>query len=104
MQREVEPMADNPGSFSFEAWWEKLIARTPVQYISLVLTGVGGLLLWKFPGGYFWHSIGEAAVIAALLMFLVDPFLKARLLREAARDIFEYLLSRPKEAMSGDPR
>jgi len=92
MQREVEPMADNPGSFSFEAWWEKLIARTPVQYISLVLTAVGGLLLWKFPGGYFWHSFGEAAVIAALLMFLVDPFLKARLLREAARDIFEYLL------------
>src|SRR5207248_10135291 len=44
------------------------------------------------PPGYFRYSIGEAAVISALLMFLVDPFLKARLLKEAARDIFEYLL------------
>ena len=92
IQREVEPMAHTPGNFSFEAWWEKVIARTPVKYISLVLAAVGGLLVWRFPGGYFWHSIGEAAVIAALLMFLVDPFLKARLLKEAARDIFEYLL------------
>src|SRR5207253_1878624 len=85
-------MAYTPGNFSFEAWWEKVIARTPVKYISLILAAVGGLLVWRFPGGYFWHSIGEAAVIAALLMFLVDPFLKARLLKEAARDIFEYLL------------
>jgi len=44
------------------------------------------------PPGYFRYSMGEAAVISALLMFLVDPFLKARLLKEAARDIFEYLL------------
>src|SRR5947199_10200506 len=83
-------MAYTPGNFSFEAWWEKVIARTPVKYISLILAAVGGLPVWRFPGGYFWHSIGEAAVIAALLLLLVDPFLKARLLSEAARDIFEY--------------
>ena len=56
-------MAYTPGNFSFEAWWEKVIARTPVKYISLILAAVGGLLVWRFPGGYFWHSIGEAAEI-----------------------------------------
>jgi hypothetical protein len=85
-------MSQTPGAFSLEAWWEKLIERTPVKYISLVLVAIGGWLVWKFPPGYFRYSIGEAAVIAALLMLLVDPFLKARLLKEAARDIFEYLL------------
>src|SRR2546429_9619650 len=85
-------MAYTPGNFSFEAWWEKVIARTPVKYISLILAAVGGLLVWRFPGGYFWHTIGEAAPIAALLMFLVDPFTKARLIKETAMDIFEYLL------------
>jgi len=92
IQRQVQPMAQSPSNFSLEARWEKLIERTPVKYISLVLGAVGGLLVWKFPADYFLHSIGEAAVIAALLMLLVDPFLKARLLKEAARDIFEYLL------------
>src|SRR5436309_15615878 len=85
-------MAYTPGNFSFEAWWEKVIARTPVKYTSLILAAVGGSPVWSFPGGYFWHSIGAAAVIAALLMFLVDPFLKARLLQQAARDIVDYHL------------
>jgi hypothetical protein len=80
-------------SFSVEKWWEKLIERTPVKYISLVLGGFGAALLWRYPAGYFRHSLGEASVIAALLVLLVDPFLKARLLREAARDIFHYLLA-----------
>ena len=35
----------------------------------------------EVPAGYFRHSLGEAAVIAALLILLVDPFLKARLLQ-----------------------
>ncbi|PYT79887.1 MAG: hypothetical protein DMG40_14760 [Acidobacteria bacterium] len=85
-------MSQTPGAFSLETWWEKLIERTPVKYISLVLGAIGIWLVWEFPPGYFRYSIGEAAVIAALLMLLVDPFLKARLLKEAARDIFEYLL------------
>jgi membrane protein implicated in regulation of membrane protease activity len=69
------------GNFSLEASWGKFVERTPVIYLSLGLIAIGGWLLWRFPGGYFWHSIGEAAIIAALLMFLVDPFLRARLLR-----------------------
>lgn len=90
IQRKVEPMGR--GNFSLEASWGKFVERTPVIYLSLGLIAIGGWLVWKFPGGYFWHSIGEAAIIAALLMFLVDPFLRARLLKEAARDIFEYVL------------
>src|SRR6266478_1303271 len=93
IQRKAKPMANSLGTFSLETWWEKFIEKTPVKYISLALGGVGGLLVWQYPAGYFRHAIGEAAVIAALLMFLVDPFLKARLLKEAARDIFEYLLA-----------
>lgn len=90
IQRKVEPMGR--GNFSLEASWGKFVERTPVIYLSLGLIAIGGWLVWKFPGGFFWHSIGEAAIIAALLMFLVDPFLRARLLKEAARDIFEYVL------------
>lgn len=78
--------------FSIEKWWERLIERTPVKYVSLVLGGIGAALLWRYPAGYFRHSLGEAAVITALLVLLVDPFLKARLLREASQDIFHYLL------------
>ena len=76
-------MSQTPGAFSLEAWWEKLIERTPVKYISLVYVAFGEWLVWESPPGYFRYSIGEAAVISALLMFLVDPFLKARLLKEA---------------------
>jgi hypothetical protein len=36
--------------------------------------------------------LGEALVIAGILALLVDPFLKARLQRDAARSIFEHML------------
>jgi hypothetical protein len=52
----------------------------------------GTYLLWRFPEGYFRHSLGEAAIIAALLLVLVDPFLKARLLRDASKGLFHFLL------------
>jgi hypothetical protein len=85
MTRTVRP-------FSLEKSWERLIERTPVKYLSLILGVSGAAFLYWAPRESFRHSLGEAAVIAALLVFLVDPFLKARLLREAARDIFHYLL------------
>src|SRR5438445_8817459 len=85
-------MTQSAAPFSLEKWWERLVGRTPVKYVSLVLGASGAALLWKYPSGYFRHSLGEAALIAALLVMLVDPFLKARLLREAAQDIFHYLL------------
>jgi len=85
MKHTVEP-------FSIEKWWEDFFARVPVKYISICLGAVGAFLLWKFPEGYLRHALGEAAVIAALLVLFVDPFLKARLLREASKDIFHYLL------------
>jgi len=78
--------------FSLEKWWEKLIEKTPVKYISLILAAFGGAFLFWAPRDSFRHSLGEAAVIAALLVFLVDPFLKARLLKEASKDIFRYML------------
>jgi hypothetical protein len=86
MAKTVEPL------FSLEAWWEKFVEKTPVKYISLILCLIGGGLLYWSPIVSFRHSLGEAAVIAGLLVFLVDPFLKARLLREAAQDIFQYIL------------
>jgi hypothetical protein len=79
-------------SFSLERFWENLFERLPIKYVSILLGGAGALLLQIFPAGYFRHSLGEAFVIAALLIFLVDPFLKARLLKEAAKDVFHHLL------------
>ena len=95
LQRAIESKGDSMKQttvFSLEKWWERLVERTPVKYVSLVLGGIGAALLRWCPAGYFRHSLGEAAIIAALLVLLVDPFLKARLLREAAQDIFHYLL------------
>jgi hypothetical protein len=37
-------------------------------------------------------AFGEALLIAGLLAMLVDPFLKARLLREASRNLFEHII------------
>lgn len=87
-----EPMRQTVGLISVEKWWEVLVERTPVKYISLLLVSIGAPLLWKFPEGYFRHSLGETAILAGLLVLLVDPFLKARLLKEASKDIFHYLL------------
>jgi len=92
MEYKGDSMEQTPGPFSIEKWWERLVQRTPVKYVSLVLGGIGAYLLWRYPAGYFRHSLGEAGVIAGLLVFLVDPFLKWRLQREAAQDIFHYLL------------
>jgi predicted membrane protein len=73
-------MTQTAGMFSLEKWWERLIEKTPVKYLSLVLGVFGGALLYWAPRDSFRHSFGEAAVIAALLVFLVDPFLKARVI------------------------
>jgi hypothetical protein len=85
-------MTETAEMFSLESWWEGVIEKTPVKYICLILGALGGSFLYWAPRDSFRHSLGEAAIIAALLIFLVDPFLKARLLREAAKDIFHHLL------------
>jgi hypothetical protein len=46
---------------------------------------------WKMYEG-FGHSMCEALFIAAALTLTVDPFLKRRLVQDAAKDIFHHLL------------
>jgi hypothetical protein len=78
--------------FSLKTWWESLIERMQAHYITLFLCVVGGVFLRCSAPGTFWHSFGEATFIAGLLVLFVDPMLKGRLLREASRGIFHYLL------------
>lgn len=85
-------MKQTAEQFSIQKWWEDFLAKTPSIYVSLFLGASGTWLLWKYPEGYFRHALGEASSIAALLILFVDPFLKARLLREASAGIFHYLL------------
>lgn len=87
-----ESMKKPAEQFSLEKWWENILGRIPVYLISLLLVGGGAYLLWRFPEGYLRHALGEATIIAALLLFLVDPFLKARLLRDASKGLFHFLL------------
>jgi hypothetical protein len=60
--------------------------------IAALLIIVGGVLLWRWPNPVVWHGLGEALIIAGVLTFVVDPFLKRRLLKEAAQGIFEHLI------------
>jgi hypothetical protein len=78
--------------FSIKNWWEKIIEPAQACQIFLALCALGGFLLWVSPSGHFFHSLGEALLIAGLLVPFVDPMLKGRLLRQASKGIFHYLL------------
>lgn len=64
--------------------WHQVVAVT-------ALLAIGLTLFYKFEQG-FGHAVGEAVLIAGLLAIAVDPFLKRRLQKEAAEDIFHHLL------------
>lgn len=85
-------MKEPAASFSFEKGWNNLLGKVPIIWLFILLIGSGAYLLFRYPEGYFRHSLGEALTIASILVLLVDPFLKARLLREVAQDIFHYIL------------
>jgi len=55
----------------------------------LMLFGVGAYLSCY---GGFWHELSQALMVAGILTIAVDPFLKRKLLREASKDIFQYML------------
>lgn len=63
----------------------------------LILVGAGLSVHWQRLECYpkveqIAASLGEALFIAGILALLVDPFLKARLQRDASRSIFEHML------------
>jgi hypothetical protein len=49
--------------FSLERWWEGLVERTPVKYISLVLGGFGAALPWKYPPVIFGILSGRLQLL-----------------------------------------
>jgi hypothetical protein len=92
---------------SVKKWWERNIAKLPYVYISLILWGTAIALYW-IPNisyltlhapwlGRIFHPIGESLVVAGVLVLLIDPFLKERLLKEASKGIFHYLLGFDQE-------
>src|ERR1700730_7053250 len=54
------------------------------------IVGLSGL--WLCPHEGTVHAIVEGLFIAGVLTIVVDPFLKRRLIKDAARDIFHHLL------------
>jgi hypothetical protein len=77
-------------------WLGRFTSKLPTWVVGVVLIIVGValsiVLPWKFPRTGFLKPFGEAATIAGLLAIAVDPFLKRRLLKEATKDIFFYIL------------
>jgi hypothetical protein len=83
-------------------WFLRLAEARPSWQIGTFLSLLGALLLRL--GHSPWlrihyanlpeitSALGEALLIAGVLTLLVDPFLKARLLREASRSIFEHMI------------
>lgn len=88
--------------FSIRTWWEALIAKLPYFYVTVLLWALAFVCFWFPKISYIavrisWlagivRPIGESLVVAGILVLLIDPFLKERLLREASRGIFHYLL------------
>jgi hypothetical protein len=74
----------------------KLIERWGKWGISVVAAAVlvgslSSMLWWHLYEGLS-HSLLEALFLASVLTLTVDPFLKRRLVRDAARDIFHHVL------------
>jgi hypothetical protein len=86
-KRDMKP-ADE---FSVKTWWERKIERAQPHQIFFCLLLVGLVMRLLVPW-HFWQALGEATIIAAILILFVDPMLKGRLLREASQGIFHYLL------------
>jgi hypothetical protein len=95
-------MTQSPDEFSIKRGWERTIARLPYFYVS-VLLWVMAVALYCLPKisyltlyvpwlATIFHPIGESLIVAGILVLLIDPFLKERLLREASKGIFHYLL------------
>ena len=83
--------------------FKRFIQKIPTWIISLVLVAVGAALLYFKHATWCWidivpfvrevfPAIGDALIVAGVLALAVDPFLKAKLLDEFARDIFEHLI------------
>jgi hypothetical protein len=66
-----------------EEWWVTILA-------ALLVVGAP-FAIWLVHEG-FWHSLSEVVFLAAALTLTVDPFLKRRLIKESAKDIFQHLL------------
>src|SRR5438128_224416 len=76
-------------------WVEKLFVLIVIP-IALIGGGVC-LIRWpvRFVGVEFSISIGHALIIAGILIASVDYYVKSHLVKEASRDIGEYLLGFP---------
>ena len=83
-------------------WFLRLAEARPSWQIGTVPSLLGALLLWLGHGPWLRthyaslpeiiSALGEALLSAGVLTLLVDPFLKARLLREASRSTFEHMI------------
>jgi hypothetical protein len=88
--------------FSISRGWERIIAKLSYFYISALLWVIAVALYWIPKIGYLashfpwiagiFHPVGESLIVAGVLVLLIDPFLKERLLHEASKGIFHYLL------------
>ncbi len=73
-------------------WKEKYLGVV----VGAVLIALGAFALVVFHWLFHFALIGaiaEALVVAGILVMVVDPYVKKRLLREAAKDILGYLLA-----------
>src|ERR1039458_3682496 len=68
------------------------IARHSSWLWAVLFLMVGAYLVHRWPVLGFPHAFGEFLLLAGGLTITVDPYLKRKLQREAAEDIFHHLL------------
>jgi hypothetical protein len=62
------------------------------SYLGVALIGVGTFVLYEWGKTPTVNSLGEAILIAGILTLVVDTFLKARLIKEASKGVFHWML------------
>jgi hypothetical protein len=97
-----DSMTQAADEFSMKTWWERIIGKLPYFYVSTLLWAMAVAFYWVPKISYLalhvswlagiFHPIGESLIVAGVLVLLIDPFLKERLLKEASKGIFHYLL------------
>src|ERR1035437_3253873 len=81
----------SPSVAENKTWWGWLRDHS-VWILASILILAGCFLLHKWPDLGFQHALGEATLIAGLLTSSVDPFLKWKMQKEVAEDVFRNLL------------
>lgn len=85
-------MNSNEPPYEVERIWNEIKAKIEPWMVGIALLAIGYFLLRWWKRIEIVSPIAEAILIAGILTLFVDPFLKGRIVKEASKGIFHWLL------------